>query len=108
MSTTQTLLLGAIAGFTIYVGLPMGRLQNVSPDTLSLLDQEVRTLVSNALINAKQAIDSHRDVVTTLADLLEVQETVEGDQLRKVLARTRAAVGPYPSQPRRRRARASE
>ena len=31
MSTTQTLLLGAIAGFTIYVGLPMGRLQNVSP-----------------------------------------------------------------------------
>lgn len=31
MSTTQTLLLGAIAGFTIYVGLPMGRLNNVSP-----------------------------------------------------------------------------
>jgi len=31
MSTAQTLLLGAIAGFTIYVGLPMGRLNNVSP-----------------------------------------------------------------------------
>ena len=31
MSTTQTLILGAIAGFTIYVGLPMGRLSNVSP-----------------------------------------------------------------------------
>jgi zinc transporter, ZIP family len=31
MSTTQTLILGAIAGFTIYVGLPMGRLNNVSP-----------------------------------------------------------------------------
>ena len=31
MSTTQTLILGAIAGFTIYVGLPMGRLKNVSP-----------------------------------------------------------------------------
>jgi ZIP family zinc transporter len=31
MSTTQTLILGAIAGFTIYVGLPMGRLRNVSP-----------------------------------------------------------------------------
>jgi ZIP family zinc transporter len=30
MSTTQTLLLGAIAGFTIYVGLPIGRLNNVS------------------------------------------------------------------------------
>jgi zinc transporter, ZIP family len=31
MSTTQTLILGAIAGFTIYVGLPMGRINNVSP-----------------------------------------------------------------------------
>jgi ZIP family zinc transporter len=30
MSTAQTLLLGAIAGFTIYVGLPMGRLQSTS------------------------------------------------------------------------------
>jgi ZIP family zinc transporter len=30
MSTTQTLILGAIAGFTIYVGLPIGRLNNVS------------------------------------------------------------------------------
>jgi ZIP family zinc transporter len=31
MSTTQTLILGAIAGLTIYVGLPMGRLNDVSP-----------------------------------------------------------------------------
>jgi len=31
MSTTQTLILGAIAGFTIYVGLPLGRLSDVSP-----------------------------------------------------------------------------
>jgi ZIP family zinc transporter len=30
MSTAQTLVLGAIAGFTIYVGLPMGRLQSTS------------------------------------------------------------------------------
>jgi ZIP family zinc transporter len=31
MGTTQTLILGAIAGLTIYVGLPMGRLTDVSP-----------------------------------------------------------------------------
>ena len=31
MSTTQTLILGAVAGFTIYVGLPIGRLSDVSP-----------------------------------------------------------------------------
>jgi ZIP family zinc transporter len=31
MSTTQTLLLGAIAGFTIYVGLPIGRFPSAHP-----------------------------------------------------------------------------
>jgi ZIP family zinc transporter len=31
MSTASTLVLGAIAGFTIFVGLPMGRVRNASP-----------------------------------------------------------------------------
>ena len=30
MSTTQTLILGAIAGFTIFVGLPIGRVRSTS------------------------------------------------------------------------------
>jgi zinc transporter, ZIP family len=37
MSTTQTLVLGAIAGFTIFLGLPIGRMQNVSPATKAFL-----------------------------------------------------------------------
>ena len=31
MSTTQTLVLGAIAGFTIFLGLPLGRVGGASP-----------------------------------------------------------------------------
>ena len=30
MSTAQTLLLGAVAGSTIFLGLPIGRMQSVS------------------------------------------------------------------------------
>ena len=37
MSTVQTLLLGAIAGLTIFVGLPVGRMQNVSAATKAFL-----------------------------------------------------------------------
>src|SRR6266550_1567711 len=37
MSTAQTLLLGAIAGLTIFVGLPLGRMQNVTPATKAFL-----------------------------------------------------------------------
>jgi ZIP family zinc transporter len=37
MSTTQILLLGALAGFTIFLGLPMGRVQKVSPAAKAFL-----------------------------------------------------------------------
>ena len=37
MSTAQTLLLGAIAGLTIFVGLPMGRVHNTSPKVRAAL-----------------------------------------------------------------------
>jgi zinc transporter, ZIP family len=37
MSTAQTLGLGAIAGFTIFLGLPIGRMQNVQPSTKAFL-----------------------------------------------------------------------
>jgi zinc transporter, ZIP family len=37
MSTGQTLLLGAIAGVTIFLGLPLGRMQNVKPATKAFL-----------------------------------------------------------------------
>src|SRR6266487_2592224 len=37
MSTTQLLLLGALAGFTIFLGLPVGRMHNVSPGAKAFL-----------------------------------------------------------------------
>jgi zinc transporter, ZIP family len=37
MSTAQTLILGAIAGFTIFLGLPIGRMQNVQASTKAFL-----------------------------------------------------------------------
>src|SRR5215471_3866636 len=38
MSSAQIALLGAIAGFTIYVGLPIGRLQNPAPRLRAILN----------------------------------------------------------------------
>src|SRR4051812_13967989 len=37
MSTTQTLILGAIAGLTIFIGLPVARMRGVSPSLKTLL-----------------------------------------------------------------------
>src|ERR1700675_3565617 len=38
MSAVQTVLLGAIAGFTIFIGLPVGRLHNLSLATRAFLN----------------------------------------------------------------------
>src|SRR5437899_1869146 len=38
MSSTQIALLGAIAGFTIYLGLPLGRLRSPMPRVRALLN----------------------------------------------------------------------
>ena len=37
MSTGQILLLGALAGITIFIGLPMGRVQGISQDVKAFL-----------------------------------------------------------------------
>src|SRR5207248_375764 len=37
MGTGETLALGAVAGFTIFLGLPLGRMQNVSAQTKAFL-----------------------------------------------------------------------
>ena len=37
MSTAQTLALGAIAGLTIFLGLPIGRMESVKPSTKAFL-----------------------------------------------------------------------
>jgi cell division protease FtsH len=95
----------------VFLGRDLNQMQNVSPETLSLLDREVRTLVSDALARAKSVVTANSRIVLALAELLERQETVEGTQLTEMLANVRkltdaAATIPYPAEPtpaRRRR-----
>jgi len=84
----------------VFLGRDLNQLQNVSPETLSLLDREIRTLVSDALARAKSIVAANRRTVLTLAALLESQETVEGKQLTDALANVRSHLTPYPAEPR--------
>jgi len=98
----------------VFLGRDLNQMQNVSPETLSLLDREIRTLVSDALARAKSVVAANRRTVLTLAELLERQETIEGKQLTDVLAGVQPLTAtdiPYPTEPsspvRRRRTTAS-
>jgi zinc transporter, ZIP family len=62
MSTAQTLLLGAVAGLTIFLGLPIGRMQNVSAQTKAFLSSFATGvlifLLWDVLTNAVDPIES--------------------------------------------------
>src|SRR5438067_309206 len=55
MSTLQTLGLGAIAGFTIFLGLPIGRMQSVKPATKAFLAAIV-LIIGFGLHNATEGL----------------------------------------------------
>ena len=63
MSTAQTLILGAIAGFTIYVGLPMGRVRSTSPALQAALSAIATGILVflfwDVMSNGVKPIESH-------------------------------------------------
>jgi zinc transporter, ZIP family len=69
MSTAQTLLLGAIAGVTIFLGLPLGRMQGVSTGTKAFLASTATGILvfllwdvlSQAVGPVEQALTAGRD-----------------------------------------------
>src|ERR671937_580272 len=69
MSTAQTLALGAVAGFTIFLGLPIGRMQNVSAQTKAFLSSTATgilifllwDILSGAVDPVESALEDGRD-----------------------------------------------
>src|SRR5213594_1958265 len=69
MSTVQTLLLGALAGVTIFIGLPLGRMQNVTAATKAFLASTATGIliflfwdvVSEAVGPVETALEDGRD-----------------------------------------------
>jgi ZIP family zinc transporter len=69
MGTGQTLTLGAIAGLTIFLGLPIGRMQSVSPSTKAFLASTATGIliflfwdvVSEAVGPVETALENGRD-----------------------------------------------
>jgi zinc transporter, ZIP family len=62
MSTAQTLLLGAIAGGTIFIGLPMARMRNIPPSVRSMLAATATGILAflfwDVLTNAVEPVET--------------------------------------------------
>jgi len=65
MSPAQIALLGAIAGFTIYIGLPLGRLRAPMPQLKALLSAIATGILPKALGMATARADKATDTIKT-------------------------------------------
>jgi cell division protease FtsH len=66
------------------IGLPSGA-KEYSEDTAREIDQEVKRLIDEAYVKVKTTLTANQDKLKTLAAVLLEKETVEGDEIRKLL-----------------------
>ncbi|HVF19881.1 MAG TPA: ATP-dependent zinc metalloprotease FtsH, partial [Mycobacteriales bacterium] len=63
--------------------IPLG---DISPETRATLDAEIRRFVAEAQDEAMELLSRHRATLDGLAERLEHEETLEGEELQEVLA----------------------
>ncbi len=56
-----------------------------SEEIAAKIDSQVREIVNNSYIKAKELLQEHRTVLERLVDLLAEQETIEGELFRKIV-----------------------
>ncbi|HLH72283.1 MAG TPA: ATP-dependent zinc metalloprotease FtsH [Chloroflexota bacterium] len=57
----------------------------ISDTTATMIDREVRRLVTNALNHARQLLEEHRETLDRIAQTLIQQETLQGELLQRML-----------------------
>src|ERR671916_10343 len=69
----------------VFLGMSMGRQQNISEATAQTIDKEVRRLVEIGLNDARTILTEHRDELESLAKGLLEYETLSGEEIRNLL-----------------------
>jgi len=66
------------------IGLPQGA-KEYSEETAREIDQEVKRLIDDAYKRVREILDANQDKLRVLAAALLEKETIEGDEIRKIL-----------------------
>src|SRR6476659_3019814 len=69
----------------VFLGMSMGRQQNISESTAQTIDSEVRRLVEDGLIDARRILTEKEADLEALAKGLLEYETLSGDEIRNLL-----------------------
>ena len=70
-----------------YLGLRDGLRQDISPETATLIDKETRSIVEAAEQRAVGLLQQHLDILHNVADILQTQEVIGGDEIKNLVAK---------------------
>ena len=70
----------------IFLGREIAQHRDFSEDTAIKIDQEVKKIVSDQYGRARQIIEENRDVMVRLSEALLERETLDGVQIRRIVA----------------------
>ncbi len=70
----------------VFLGRDWMNKSDYSEEIAAKIDSQVREIVNNSYIRAKELLEENRIVLERLVDLLVEQETIEGDAFRKIVA----------------------
>ncbi|MEA5627090.1 ATP-dependent zinc metalloprotease FtsH [Nostoc sp. UHCC 0251] len=70
----------------VFLGRDWMNKSDYSEEIAAKIDSQVREIVHNSYIRAKELLEENRIVLERLVDLLIEQETIEGDAFRKIVA----------------------
>ncbi|WP_193919840.1 ATP-dependent zinc metalloprotease FtsH [Desmonostoc muscorum] len=70
----------------VFLGRDWMNKSDYSEEIAAKIDSQVREIVNNSYIKAKELLEENRIVLERLVDLLAEQETIEGDSFRKIVA----------------------
>ena len=69
----------------VFLGHSVAQRKNVSEATASLIDAEIRQLIDDGEVKAKEILTKHRDELEKLAQALLEYETLSGDEVKALL-----------------------
>ncbi|XTZ19747.1 MAG: ATP-dependent zinc metalloprotease FtsH3, partial [cyanobacterium endosymbiont of Rhopalodia fuxianensis] len=70
----------------VFLGRDIASDRDFSDQTAAAIDEEVRQLVDNAYIRAKDVLVNNRHILDKLAEMLVEKETVDAEELQSILS----------------------
>jgi cell division protease FtsH len=72
-------------GGEVFLGKQIARMPNYSEETASTIDQEIKRIIEESYKRAFDILKKYRDKMNDIAKILLEKETIEGEELDKLL-----------------------